>query len=102
MRGDVAILSFEIQQGLRSGSFLQVQRFYLANHDQVIARGVLGVNLAIKPVQAAGNDRITQRRFPPLHFAPLVRAPLGELVGNPDLLVRQDIDDESTRLANAG
>ncbi|MNP57483.1 hypothetical protein D3C76_1523190 [compost metagenome] len=67
----------------------------------MIAGNVFGVNLAIKPVQAAGNDRITQRRGLPLDPMPLVRAFAGELVGKPNLFTRKDIDRESARLANS-
>ena len=86
MRGDVAILPFEVQQWLSRSSLLQVHRFHLANHYHMITRRVLSVNLAIQPVQAARNDRITQRRFLPVDTVPFVRASPGELVGNIDLL----------------
>ena len=61
---------------------------------------MFGVNFTIQPVQAPGNDRITQRRLLPLDGVPLVRAFASELVGDPDLLTRQDIDYESASLAN--
>ena len=60
-RGDVAILPFEIQQRLRRRCLLQVQCFHFANHDQVITGDVFGVNVAIQPMQAAGDDRVAQR-----------------------------------------
>ena len=72
-----------------------VQRLHLADDDHVIAGGVFGVDVAIQPVQAAGDERIAQRRFPPFDAVPLVRAATGELIGNIDLLVRQNIDRES-------
>ena len=88
MRGDVAILPFEIQQWLSSCGFLQVQRFYLADNDQVITCSMFRVNFTIKPVQAAGNDWITQRRRLPIDIKPFVGTSPSELVGNPDLLTR--------------
>ncbi|MNV71611.1 hypothetical protein D3C71_1646400 [compost metagenome] len=84
-RGEVAVLPLEIQQRLRGSSCLQVQRFDFANHDQVVPGGMFGVNFAIKPMQAAGNDRVAQRRCLPFDALPLVGAAPGKLVGNADL-----------------
>lgn len=65
-------------------------------------RRMLSVNLAIKPMQTAGNDRNTQWRFLPVDTVPFVRASPSELVRDVHLLARQDIDRESTCLANLG
>ena len=100
MSCEVAILPFEIQQWLRSSRLLQVQRFHFTNHDQVITGDVFGVDLAIEPVQAAGNQRVTQRRRLPFDAVPFVRTFTGELIGNADLFARQDVDRESTGLAD--
>ncbi len=60
-RAEVAILPFEIQQRLRRRRLLTDQGFHFTNHDQVIARDVLRMNIAIQPVQAAADERIAQR-----------------------------------------
>src|SRR5690554_4211518 len=79
-RAEVAIPPFEIQQWLRRSGLLKAQSLHLTNHDQMIARNVLGVNVAIEPVQAAANERVAQRRRAPFNAVPLVRTAPGELV----------------------
>ena len=59
MRGQVAILPFEIQQWLCNVSLLQIQSFHLTNHYHVITCDVLIVDFTVEPVQAVGNDGIT-------------------------------------------
>ncbi|MNH28694.1 hypothetical protein D3C79_888810 [compost metagenome] len=81
---------------------MQVQRFHFTDHNQVITGSVFRMNLAIKPMQAAGNDRIAKRRMLPFDATPLVRASPSKLVGNLDLLTRQDIDCKPACLANFG
>lgn len=102
MRGEIAILPLEIQQWLRSSRFLQAQGPHFTNHDQMVARGMFSMDFAVKPMQATSNDRITQRRRLPLDSVPFVRALSGELVGNPDLLVGQDINGEPAGLPHTG
>ncbi|MNP43118.1 hypothetical protein D3C76_1369180 [compost metagenome] len=81
---------------------MRVQRFHFTHHDQVIASSVFGVNLAVEPVQATGNDRVTQRRHLPIDTLPLVCAFTGKPVGYADLFTREDIDCESARATNTG
>ena len=80
------ILPLKVQQRLDGSRFLRAQRFHLANHDQVVARDVFGVNFAIQPVQATVNDRASQRRTLPLNAVPFVRALPSKPVGYADLI----------------
>src|SRR5690554_1976697 len=85
-RTQVEILPFEIQQWLRLRRPWPAYRLHFTNHNQMIARNVFGVNLAIQPMQTAADKRIAQRRLAPFHAVPLVRTAPGKLVGNPDLV----------------
>lgn len=85
MCGEVAILPFEIQQRLHGCCLFWAQRFHLTDDNQVVTCSVFCVNFAIKPMQAATNDRIAQRRLLPLDTVPLVCALSSKGVGNLDL-----------------
>lgn len=100
--GEVAVLPFEVQQWLRSRRVLQAQRFDFANDDQVVTCGVFGVDFAIEPVQAAGDDGVAQWRLLPVDAVPFVGASAGELVGDFDLFTGEDVDDEAAGLADFG
>jgi len=56
----LAISLSSVQQGLCSSAGIGgAQGLDLADHDQVIACGMLGVNRAIEPVQAVSDHRVS-------------------------------------------